>query len=151
MVEARKVAGLIQGQQTEHVTTVVPSVKRDSVLPIRKLARIITTRIILLTYVGNAKGKGLPVSTVTMVHPSCGETNIKETSVASMASGATVAATEATMMATNHAETFMTFMNYKLTICYRTSSKNKAATTAMMIMLMTQLHPNATVKSLHVV
>ena len=40
-----------------------------------------------------------------------------------------------TGVATSHAETFM---KYKLMISYRTSSKNKAATTAMMIMLTTQ-------------
>ena len=65
VVEAEEVASLIQGQQMEHVATVVPSVKRDSVLTMEKLAKIVTTRIILLTYVGNAKGRGLLASSVT--------------------------------------------------------------------------------------
>ena len=119
----------------EHAATVVPSVKRDNVLPMGKLARIVTTRIILLTYVGNAKGRGLLASTITMVHPSGVETTTEETSEPTMVSEATVAATEATGVATSHLETFM---KYKLMISYRTSSKNKAATTATVIMLMTQ-------------
>ena len=52
---AKEVTGLMHGQQMEHVATVVPSVKRD-------------------TYVGNAKGKGLLASFMTMVHPSGVET-----------------------------------------------------------------------------
>ena len=135
MVEAEKVAGLIQGQQMEHVATVVPSVKRDSVLPVGKLAGIVTGRITLLMYVGNSKGRGLLASPVTMVHPSVVETTTEETCKETLVSGATMAAIEATGVATSHAETFM---KCKLMISYRTSSKNKAATTAMMIMLMTQ-------------
>ena len=56
MVEAKEVTGLIQGQQMEHVATVVPSVKGHNVLPMGKLARNVKTRITLLMYVGNAKG-----------------------------------------------------------------------------------------------
>ena len=112
----------------------IPSVKRDSALPTGKLARIVTTRNILLVYVGDAKGRGLLASTITMVHPSRVETTIEETSEANFISGATMAAMEATG-ATSHAETFM---KYKLMTSYRTNTKNKAATTAMMIMLMIQ-------------
>ena len=138
MVEDKEVAGLIQGQQLEHVATVVPSVKRDSVLPMGKISRIIT-RITLLTYVGNAKGRGLLASTITMVLPSRVETTTEETSETTVVSWATMAATEATGVATSHAETFT---KYKLMISYRTSSRNEAATTAMMIMLMTQMVPH---------
>ena len=45
MVDAEDVTGLIQGQQMEHAATVVPSVKRSSVLPIGNCAKIVTTRI----------------------------------------------------------------------------------------------------------
>ena len=129
MVEAKEVTGLIQGQQMEHLATVVPSVKRDSVLPMGKLARIVTTRITLPEYVGDAKGQGLLASSITMVHLSRVEATTGETSKATMA------ATEIRGVATSHAETFM---KYKLMISYRTSSKNEVATTTMMIMLMTQ-------------
>ena len=44
IVEA-EVTGLIQGQQIEHVATVLPSVKRYSVHPMGKLARMLTARI----------------------------------------------------------------------------------------------------------
>ena len=67
--------------------------------------------------------------------PSRVETTTEETIKATMVSGITMAATKATVMATSHIETFM---NYRLTISYRTSSKSKAATTATMIMLMTK-------------
>ena len=118
----------------EHSVTVVPCVKRDRVLPMRKLARIVT-RITLLAYMGNTKGRGLLVSTMTMFHSSVVETTTEETSEATVVSGATVATIEVTGLATSHAETFT---KYKLMTSYRTSSKNKAATTARMIMLMTQ-------------
>ena len=49
MVEAEEIAGFIQGQQIEHAATVVPSVKREGVLPMGKLARIVTTRTIWLS------------------------------------------------------------------------------------------------------
>ena len=52
-----------------------------------------------------------------------------------MVSGAIRTATEDTGVATSHAETFI---KYKLMISYRTSSKNKAATMAMINMLTTQ-------------
>ena len=117
------------------MATVVPSVKRDSVLPMGKLARIVTTRIILLMYVVNVKCRGLLASTITMVHPSGMKTTTEKTSKATMVSGATVTATEATGVATSHAGTFM---KYKLMISSRTSSKNKAATMAAIIMLTTQ-------------
>ena len=129
LVEAEEVTGFIQGQQMEHEGTVVPSVKRDHVLPMGKLARIVTTRITLLMYLGSAKGRGLLASTITMVNPSKAETTIEETSEATMT------ATKATGVANGHAQTFM---NNKLMISYRTSSKNKVDTTAMMILLMTQ-------------
>ena len=119
----------------EHVAAVVPSVKRDSALPMGKLARIVITRITLLTYVGNAKGRGLLASTIAMVLPSMVETTTEETSKAMRISGATVAAIKATGVATSHIETFM---KYKLMTSYRTSFKNKAATTAIIIMLMTK-------------
>ena len=119
----------------EHATIVVPSVKTDSVLPMGKLARIVTTRITLLMYVGNTKSRGLLASTVTMVHSSMMETTTEETNETTMVSGETVAAIKARGVATSHTETFM---KYKLMIRYRTSSKNKAATTAIMIILMTQ-------------
>ena len=135
ILEAEEVTGLIQGQQMEHAATVVTSVKRDNVLPTGKLTRIVRTRITLLTYVGYAKCRGLLASTVTMVHPSRVETTTEETSEAIMVSGATMAGTKATGVATSHAETLM---KYKLMISYRTSSKNEAATTAMMIMLIIQ-------------
>ena len=118
----------------EHVATMVPNVKRDSVLPMGKLVRTVTTRITLLTCVGNTKGSGLLASTVIMVHSSGVETTTEETSEAIVVSGATMAATEATWDATSHTETVM---KSKLMISYRTSSKDKASTTATMIMLMT--------------
>ena len=117
----------------EHGATVVPCVERNSVLPTGKLAKIVTRRTLLM-YVGNAKGRGLLVSTITMVQPSGVETTTEETSEATAISEATVAATEASGMVTSLAETFM---KHNITISYRTSSKNNAATTAMMIMLMT--------------
>ena len=64
----------MQGQQTEHVDTVILSLKRDSVLPVGTLGRIVITRITLLTYVGNAKGRSLLASAITMVHHSMVET-----------------------------------------------------------------------------
>ena len=133
MVEAKEVTGLIWGQQMEHVASVVPNLKRDSILPMGKLARFVTRRITLLMYVGNAKGRGLLASTITMVHLSVVERTTEETSEATMDSGATMAAMKATGVATSHTETFM---KYKLMISYRTSSKNKAATNTMMIILM---------------
>ena len=123
MVEAEEVIGLIEGQQMEHAATVVPNVKRDSFLYMGKLAGIVT-RITLLTYVGNAKGH--LASTITMFHPNGVETTTAETNEA------TEAEPEATGVATSHTEIFM---KYKLMISYRTSSKNEAATTAMMIIL----------------
>ena len=45
-------------------------------------------------YVGNAKGRCLLVSTVTIIHPSGAETTTEEASKATMVSWATVAATE---------------------------------------------------------
>ena len=113
----------------KHVATVVLSVKMDSTLPTGKPARIVTTRITMPMYVGNTKGRGALASTVTMVHPIMVETTIEETSEA------TVAAIKATGMATSHAETFM---KCKLMISYRTSSKNKGPTTAIMIILTKQ-------------
>ena len=133
--EAGEVADLIQGQQMEHAATVVLSVKRDSVLPMGKLARIVTTKITLLTYVGNTEGRGLVASTVKMVHPSEVETTTEETSKATMVSGATKAATEARGVAISHTKTLI---KYKLMNNYMTSSKKKAASAAMMIMLITQ-------------
>ena len=129
--QRQEVTGLIQCQQMEHAATMVPSVKRDSILPMGKLARIVT-RITLLTYVDNAKGRGLLALTVTMVHSSRVETNIQKTSETTMVARATVTATEATGVATSQAETLM---KHKLMISYRTSSKNEAATTPMMIIL----------------
>ena len=52
----------------KHAVTMVPSVKRDSVLPTGKHASIVTTRITVLTYVGIAKGRGPLASTATMVN-----------------------------------------------------------------------------------
>ena len=91
VVEAKEVTGVIQGPQMEHVATVVPSAKRYSVLPMGKLPRIVTRRITLLIYVGNAKGRGLLASTVTVVHPSMVETTIEINSDVTMVSGAILA------------------------------------------------------------
>ena len=133
VVEADEATGLISGQQMEHVATVVPSVKTDSVLLMGKLARNVT-RTTLFTYVGNAKGRSLLASTTTMAHPRL-ETTQEETSKATKVSEATMPATEATGVTTSHTESFM---KYKLMINYRTSSQNEAATTAIRMMLMTQ-------------
>ena len=40
MVEAKEVTGLIQGQQMEHVATVIPGVKRDSSSPLGHLQEL---------------------------------------------------------------------------------------------------------------
>ena len=106
-----------------------------SVLLTGKLSRIVTSRITLLVYVGNIKGRGLLASTITMVHPRGLETSTEETSGETVVLVETVSAMKATGVATSHVETII---KYKLTIIYRTSSKNKASTTATMIMLITQ-------------
>ena len=100
-----------------------------------KTCKIVTRRITLLTYVDSAKGRGLLASTVTMIHPSRMKSTTEETSQAIMVSGETVVTTEATGVATSHTETFM---RYKVTTSYRTSSKNEATNTDMMIMLTNQ-------------
>ena len=63
------------------------------------------------------------------------ETTTEDTSEPTVVSGATVVAIDAACVATSYTETLM---KYKLMIRYRTGSKNKAVTTAMMIMLMTK-------------
>ena len=60
---------------------------------------------------GNAKDRGLLASTVAMVHPSVVETTTDEPSKVTVVSGVTLAAIEATGVATSDGETFM---KYKL-------------------------------------
>ena len=51
-----------------------------------KCVRIVTKRMILFTYVCNAKGRGLLASTIKMVNPSGVETPTEETSEATVVS-----------------------------------------------------------------
>ena len=78
-VEAEEAVDVIQGQQLNHVATVVPCIRRDSVLPTEKLAKNVATRITLLVHVGNAKVRGLLASTIIMVHLSKVESTTEET------------------------------------------------------------------------
>ena len=68
--EAKEVTGLTQGQQMEHAANVVPSVKRDSILPTGKTCKNCSNKDHFAHVCGPHKGRCLLASNLIMVYPS---------------------------------------------------------------------------------